>query len=917
MNGEFARGYCKMNIKKPKLSYLSMLVMLNLGIAGAVNAAEDNKTNDDENIEVITVTGIHASMVKSMDIKKSSDGVVDAIVAEDIGKFPDQNVAESLQRITGVAIDREGGEGQLISVRGLGPEFNSVLVNGRTMATISGGRAFSFDTLASELISGAEVHKTQSGKLQEGSIGATVNITTHTPLAIGEFKAVGSAKITNDDMSGENNPTFSGLISNVFDDGKFGVLASIAITERDSRYDQGMNFGYYADQTLSLGDGSTLEGVYVPQNWDQIVKTETRERKSGNLILQYAPNDSLTITADALYSEYDVNYREDILAHWFEGSNIVAAELDDRRTVVALEMGRDSATDYLNRMSEKPTTTEAYGINADWTINDNFSVNLDLSHSKAESLNGGKTTDTVAGFKNTYAWDTTTGSEVPSLSFSEDLSPSRVKANWMSAFGWDVEDEITEVKADATYVLDQGILSKINFGIMSSDRTLARTRYYTHSSVNCAYCGYPAAVDIPDSLFELYDADGFLSGANADTTSSWLRFDSYEMFNFLQSDEAISNSSDPAAVGAAMANYGYTALRKPYSYEVNEKVTSLYTDFHFEGEINDMSWGVVAGLRYVETKTKSIGASVELLDITDPSDTGTYVVQESDDYEPVNVSHSYDHLLPSINANIEVVEDVIARFAYSQSITRPTLTEMSPETGYSGGKLDPNGQLSGWGGNPKLKPYESDNFDLSLEWYFDESSYASIAYFTKEIDNFIDGGHFDETVTVPSGTFNYKMSRPQNLNSADIDGFELAVQHRMTYLPAPFDGLGFQANMTVVDSESSANSAENPLPLPGLGDSQNAVIYYEKDAIQFRIAYNNRNEFMQVTDDGYGHPVYVDDYAQIDVSGSYDINENFTVFFEGINVTNEITNKRGLFSNHILSITETGARYAVGIRGSF
>ena len=906
-------GETEMHGKKPKLSYLSMLVMLNLGVATTVSAAEENQKEKNEEIEVITISGIHASMIKSMDIKRSSDGIVDSIVAEDIGKFPDQNVAESLQRITGVAIDREGGEGQLISVRGLGPEFNSVLVNGRTMATISGGRAFSFDTLASELISGAEVHKTQSAKLQEGSIGATINITTHRPLDIGEFKAVGSAKSTYDDMSGENNPSFSGLISNVFGDGKFGVLASIAISKRDSRYDQGMNAGYYADQTLSLEDGSTLENVYVPQNWDQIVKTETRERKSGNLILQYAPNENLTITADALISEYDVDYREDILAHWFEGSNIVAATIDDQRTVVALEMGRDSATDYLNRMSKKPTSTKAFGINVDWIINDTFSVNIDVSNSKAESLNGGKTTDTVAGFSNSYAWDSTTGSSVPSLSFSEDLSPSLVKANWMSAFGWDIEDEITEIKADATYIVDKGALAKINFGAMSSDRTLARTRYYTHWSVNCAYCGYPEAVDIPDSMFELYDADGFLSGANADTTSSWLRFDSYEMFDFLSSDEAIKNSGDPEFVGEAMANYGYEALRKPYSYEVNEKVTSVYADFYFEGELNDMPWGVVTGLRYVETKTKSIGASVKLLDLIEVNDSGEYTAVESDDYEAISISESYDHLLPSINANIEVIEDVIARFAYSQSITRPTLTEMSPETGYGGGKAS---ALTGWGGNPKLKPYESDNIDLSLEWYFDESSYASVAYFQKDISNFIEDGIYNEKVTVPSGTYDYKMTRPMNVNSADIDGFELAIQHRMTYLPAPFDGLGFQANMTVVDSTSSADTVENPLSLPGLGDSQNAIIYYEKDAIQFRIAYNNRNEFMQETDGGYGHPVYVEDYAQVDISGSYDINENFTIFFEGINVTNEVTHKRGLFSNHILNITETGARYAIGIRGS-
>jgi len=157
-----------------------------------------------------------------------------------------------------------------------------------------------------------------------------------------------------------------------------------------------------------------------------------------------------------------------------------------------------------------------------------------------------------------------------------------------------------------------------------------------------------------------------------------------------------------------------------------------------------------------------------------------------------------------------------------------------------------------------------------------------------------------------------------NVNSTKIDGIEIAFQHKFTHLPAPFDGLGMMANMTFVDSKSSADTAENPLPLPGLGDSQNAVFFYEKDAIQFRVAYNNRDEFMQTTSNwAGGAPIYVEDYYQVDVSGSYDINDTFTLFFEGINVTNEVTKKRGLYSNHALYTIETGPRYSIGIRGSF
>lgn len=906
-----------MNIKKPKLNYLSMLVMLNLGVAGAVSAAEDNKTNNDKDIEVITVTGIHASMVKSMDIKKSSDGVVDSIVAEDIGKFPDQNVAESLQRISGVAIDRDGGEGQLISVRGLGPEFNAVLVNGRTMATVSGGRAFSFDTLASELISGAEVHKTQSAKLQDGSIGATVNITSHRPLSIGEFKAVASLKNTYDDLSGSNNPTFSGLISNTFDDGKFGVLASIAYSDKDSRSDIAQTAGYLREDLTSLESGEELNDVFMPRNYDQIVKTENRERTNGSLVLQYRPNDDLLLTADVLYSKYDVNYREDILAHWFEPGNIVDASLDENRTVVKLATGNNSATDYLNRISYRPTTTTAVGVNMDWQLDENINVVADISYSNAESNGGNGTTDTVAGFFNSYTYDNTQGGALPILGFSENLSKDILGANWASIFGDDIEDEIVEARLDFEWVLDSNIISKVNFGTSHSSRTLSTMPTNTDRTVRNGWGGY--VVQLPASLFNDFDADGFLSGVSGNPVSEWLSFDSYEYMAFLESEAGYTQLDAESAerIKQAMdANNGHKALNVlSDSYEVSEQLTSLYIDAYFNGEINDMPWQVVAGVRYVQTDTESSGYGNPLIDIIGPDALGKYVPIESDDLTAISIDGDYNNILPSINANIEVMEDIIIRTAFSKSITRPTLTEMSPAVSYSEGKID---SLTASGGNPHLKPYESTNFDLSLEWYFDDSSYVAVAYYTKDVDNFIDDGNSQEKINVPNGEFDINVSRPMNLNSTKIDGMEFALQHRFSYLPAPFDGLGVMANMTFVDSESSADSAEKPLPLPGLGDSQNAVLFYEKEAVQFRVAYNNRAEFMQTTSNwAGGDPIYVEDYYQVDVSGSYDVNETFTLFFEGINVTNEVTKKRGLYSNHALYTIETGPRYSIGIRGSF
>ena len=896
-----------------KLSYLSLMITLNLTAAGQVLAQEITSNGKEaDTVETISIKGIRGSLTRAMDIKMSSDGIVDAISAEDIGKFPDQNVAESLQRITGVAIDREGGEGQLVSVRGLGPEFNAVQVNGRTIASISGGRAFSFDTLASELINGAEVHKTQKASLQEGAIGATINITTHKPLDFDGLKASASVKGIYDRMTGSTKPQFSALISNTFANNTLGVLASFSRSDRESRIETAQTFGYLK-RDLKLDDGTSPQNVFMPRNYDQIAQSETRERTGGTLVIQYQPNDQLSVTLDGLYSDYEINYRQDILAHWFDNANIVSADLDQNRTIVKLQSARNGATDYLNRLSSKPTTTKAAGLNLEYEFNDSFALEADLSWSDAFANGKGNTTDTVAGFFNEYSFDNSTGAVLPTIQFAEDLDPSIVRSNWGSRFGSDVSDEIKEARVGATWTVDQGVLSKIDFGLGRSDRELYSQSADTNWRVSVLYGGYPKGVDLPDNLFTLYDGDGFLSGVSGNPPNQWLAFDSEAFFNFLLSDAAINGLPDPAAGRATIDKYnGFDAHDSPSSYRIKEKVTSAYIDFFLEGDVADMPWSVTTGVRYVKTDNTSTGRQIFLLDLISANNDGNYQAVKTDDYLPIKVEHDYSHTLPTLNANIEPFDDVMFRFAWSKSITRPDLTEMSPNTNFNGGKLD---ALQASGGNPRLSPFESTNLDVSLEWYYDEGSYAAATLFKKDIDNFVDTGVSTQQVSLPSGNYNYTVSRPMNLNSAEITGYELAVQHNFTHLPAPFDGLGIIANMTFVDSESTANTPDNPLPLPGLGDSQNLILFYEQGPIQFRVAYNNRKEFMQTTRNSYGGaPIYVDDYAQVDVSASYDITEDITVFFEGINVANETTRKRGLYDNHVLGIIETGPRYSVGVR---
>jgi len=904
-----------MQSKKTKLSYLSMLIMLNLGVA-TVSAAEENKEEKaKEEVEVITVSGIRGSLIKSKDIKMAADNVVDVITAEDIGKFPDQNVAESLQRITGVSIDRKGGEGQLITVRGMGPEFTSVLLNRRTLATTSGGRAFSFDILASELISGAEVHKTQSAHLQEGAIGATVNVTTLKPFDIPGFKATGSVKGQYDDMTEETKPQFSGLVSNTFDDEKFGVLFSFAHSERKSRYDSA-NTAYYWHTDLTMDDGTYYDDVYFPQNYDQIAQTEERSRTGATGVFQYKVSDDLTFTADVLYSKYDVDYRQDILAHWFTKSQLTDVELDENGTLVKLSMGKGSNSDVMVRQSATSNELKAFGFNAEWGVSDKVNLNFDLSYSEAESDPKKGSTDTVASRPGDYTYDRSSGAQLPQLTFDRTNSTDGLKAGWAERFGSVRKDDVLEVKVDGEWMIDQGALAKIGFGAMVSDRTLSSKYERTTRPMPWLWGDNSTPIWLPESLFSTYDADGFLSGGSGSPEQSWLTFNSEDIFDYLTSDQVIALMDDPEYTQQLIAdNNGFAMHQVPWTYEINEKLKAIYADFYFDGEIADMPWSITTGIRYVETTSNAIGFAVPLLDL-EPSTSKPGFVNaiEGDDYAPITVKHTYDNWLPSVNAKIEIIDDLVARFAYSKSITRPELDEMSPESGYGGGDVN---NLTGWGSNPKLMPFESKNLDLALEWYYDEGSYAAIAMFTKDVDGYLSSDEVEEEVTVPSGTYNYKISRPVNSDQADIEGYEIALQHMFTSLPSPLDGLGIIVNKTFVDSESTADD-DKPLPLIGfLGDSSNLILFYEKDAIQFRVAYNKRDRFMQSKPRSWRDGHYVDDYAQVDISGSYDINENFTVFFEGINITNELYITTAQHSNQYLDITETGARYSVGVRGSF
>ena len=915
--------------KIARRSLLCIAVTSALYSAGSV--AQEAPAADDT--EVIEVRGLISSLKRSFSDKKEALIISDGIAAEDLGKFPDQNVAESLQRITGVAIDRNGGEGQLISVRGFGPQFNLVTVNGRQMASERSGREYSFDTLAAELISGADIYKTSNASNQEGGIGSYINLKTAKPFDIDGFTAVGSVKATYDSLSEGTTPAFSGLVSNTFMEDKLGVLASLSVQKREAQINQADTRGYYRvdriatnDFDATTGAGKEAFNVWVPRNLDLTSNEEDRTRTSGTLVVQYAASDNLTLTFDGLYSKFEVESQLSNYANWFTPGNFRDFEVDpETETVVYWSHnafndpsgGGSGATDFVQQGLDRNVKIQAFGFNADWDLNDNLNVNIDLSTSKAEDMSGDQSrVFTVMGYANGYIYDFTGGGDIPGLTSDGISGPfsqadaSKLRAHYVERGGDEREDEITEMRADFKYTPNSDTFTMLRYGLYTQDRTKSAKVFQSPSLPNCFYCGYGA--DVPDDLAYLVTPNDWFDGI----PGSFFGYNVDDYLDYLQSDAAITeqsanrgeNAADNIAAFAALN--GYTPVELGTSFVIEEEILAAYADFVFQGDLGDMPWTVNMGVRYSETNTTASGNQATLLDIQQNPLDGTILDQiyqvDSNGQRvsaPISLKNSYSNLLPSVNVKLEIEEDMLLRFAYSETLTRPTMTSMRPVTNIGTTRPD---LLLASGGNPNLTPFKSTNWDVSYEWYYADASAVSIGLFSKEVEGFITDVRATESFSLASGSYDFEVTRPRNGETSSVDGLEMAWTQTFE------NGFGFQLNATIVNSDSDG------IPLEGLGDSQNIIGFYEKDGFQARIAFNNRESFLQTISNGdTGQPEYVDTYGQWDVSASYEINENLTVIFEGINVTDEYTNKFGSLASHFTEQVRSGARYAIGVRGSF
>lgn len=928
-------------------------------------------------VEEVLVTGIRGSLQRSMDVKRDSIGVVDAISAEDIGKFPDTNLAESLQRISGVSIDRSGGEGQLITVRGFGPEFNAVLLNGRQVATENTSRAFSFDTVASELVSGLQVHKTSTATMQSGGIGSTINVKTARPFDSVGLNVAGSIKGIYDENSEKTGPQASVLVSNTFADDKFGALLSLSYQQRDTRLDRAQIDGWLENVGIPVeeinGGAGVPEGttVFIPRNYNFIVNYEDRERTNGSLVLQFAPNDALTLTTDFVYSDFDIESWAPAYGNWFTGPNTTDVITDENGTVIDISQEVGLATDLQIKRFDRLTETSLFGLNADWDVNSNLNMAFDFSYSQAEREpnNGYEDALSILGYANRARF-INDGADLPYFTeFTEAnpniysgqqeiegvayldpsdpdyeapdgvgdfLDPNNLKPHVQILRGWAVDDEVTQFKIDGTWNggSSSGLVAA-KFGMQFSNETKDMQLWENEDGVHATIAGYPDIPPITNDMVRIFDAGSdFLSDASGSgrMPTSWLIHDDVALQAYLEQyyldnfDAVVANQKlkDPAPV------LNYDARRSNDSFEVTEETLAFYLELDFAGELAGFPITATAGARIEDTDTEVSGTQNTVLSLQAVDATEMKV--NYGDADPISEKDSYGNILPNLNASLELTDDMLVRVAASVTLTRPTLFSLAPITSITTSRQ--GGDLTTSSGNAKLQPFTSENFDLSWEWYYGEASYVSVGYFAKEVSNFIVNAQQDITIETPTGTLTdpttgtnnpdpdtedeiavFTDTYPTNGETASVDGLEFAVQHTFGE-----SGFGTIFNATLVDSNAELNPADTTqvFALTGLSDSFNLVGFYDKNGIQFRLAYNWRDQFVQDLTQTQGNgPTLVEAYSQLDMSASYDLTDEVTVFVEGINLTGEYLHKRGRYDNHLLLMEDSGTRWALGVRASF
>ncbi|HEY8266231.1 MAG TPA: TonB-dependent receptor [Steroidobacteraceae bacterium] len=860
------------------------------GGAGAVQAQQAT-------LDEVVVTGIRASLAQSMARKRDSATVVEVITAEDVGKFPDKNVAESLSRVPGVVINKEFGEGERVSLRGTAPNLTRTLLNGHGLATadwfildqLNTTRSFNYLMLPADIIGSVEVHKSSQASFEEGGIGGTINVITRNPLDLDSMAFYGSAQMAYTDLADETTPQANLLFSWKNQAENLGILLSGTYQQRKIRRDGVEVLGYFPVDT---DPGPGVTNVLAPSLIGSALFQQDRVRAGGNIGIQFRPSDRLEFNLTALYSEFDAdNLNENFLAWGVRaignGGTLTNTTLEGDTAVAGriASVGDGTADfgavyDAINRFA----TAKSSDYSLDTVVNEvgDWRLHFKVGYTRAS---GDTDAQPFVEFGAPAAFTYDLRGHTPSVQF-ENVDPT-VPADMQFIFSslhqiLNSDDE-AYFYTDASRAVDWGAFKEIEVGAKYTDHDRSLNFNAT------TYGGFHVPINTtPTSVFAGSPTPGdFLDGISSPGT-----LDEYWQINRGATSDFL------------FANLAAGPGRIPYpqqNFSVSENAYAGY----IMGKIDSGKWHGNLGIRYVMTEQTSRGNVV--------SPTGS-IPNAFGNYDKISVNHDYDDILPSLNLAYDLTDDTKLRFTAARVMTRPDFTDIAPRA-----SLNP-GALTGTSGNPDLDPYRANQADLAIEWYPDNNSIIALGLYYKDIESFITDSPVTldfpvESATQPATACTqtgpttwqcpFLINQRTNGGGGRIYGAEFAITWPIA------GGFGVQANYTYSNAE-----ANNGDPIPGNSEnSYNLAAYFENERVSARLAYTYRSEFFVTFD--RSTQLNQDDLKSLDASVSVNITDHLALTFDGVNLTNEEIVQFATDSFRPRAVYDNGRIYFAGARFKF
>jgi iron complex outermembrane receptor protein len=874
--------------------------------------APQETATPEEILEEVSVTGFRQSLRESVALKREAVNSRDSIVNEDIGKMPDLNLAEAMQRIPGVAITREGGEGRQVTLRGLGPDFTQVTLNGMEVPSSAGGldsfggvnrgRAFDFNVFSAELFNRVDVNKTPTAAIEEGGIAGNVQLYTARPLDNPGFHASVYGQIGYNDLSEETDPRATAYFSTTNADNTIGFMATLAYTERTTHQDGFGTVRYGVPDRPFRTNNTGLPNAQVNSLWyPRLPRQDSfhheQERLGLSAALQFRPSDELEFGLNWVNSEFEATtdsynsfaqFRRG--APWGYDTMIVNAITiaADGKSVEAGDFGNVGLRTE-SRQNADTTDFNQYTADMRWGISDDLSVTGMIGRATSDFHDDYFRINIETPVGHNFSYDFTANPNVATLNYDFDVAdPSNffIMTNNETIQVFDVNRTNDTARLD--FVWDLSVKHSFSFGAIYNDREVDSEQYA------CGTCVDQTDIAGLGKVYSYADVGGY---GDATTLDFWvLDFDKTR---------------------AAWKPGGWVLSRGTgvQTWTVGEKTAGVYLDYNLFTDFAGHDFMFNIGARWVDTETTaSAWLNASILNTE---------------------KNSYDNLLPSMNVAYNLTEDLVLRGALSRTMTRAPLSSLVPNKTYS----DVNFSVAG--GNSQLDPLESDNIDLAVEWYFAEQSVVSLAYFNKDIDSFISSPTTSEPLRLvdypavaavypgqpalldPSLIWTYRTSA--NTEGTELDGFEVAYQQSFTdVLPGFWGNFGFIGNYSYVDATTEVirNGVDVVVPLQGLSEhSWNATLYYEVETWGARLAVNNRDDYITSNTGQNGNIAEATTGpTRYDLSAFWHLSDMWTLTFEGINLSDEAerlyTTGDGTL-NLVREYNFSGRQYFIGARVNF